>query len=183
MWAVAIIAGLVFSMGLPRVVEAGPSRSPVVLAALSPSFSYDGPAASTTPSSDLRIARRSARRGTLEEPRQEVPSLAGRRAAKAAERLDLDALSAAGRDPARGGRSAAGRSYQKHMDRGELPNVPGKSLDESGQDLLDDILTHPGSTTHRVTTGNAAGGTRIIRPDGIGATFNPDGSLAYFGVY
>ena len=49
--------------------------------------------------------------------------------------------------------------------------------------ISDDILTHPGSTTHPVTRGTAAGGTRVIRPDGAGATFNPDGSLAYFGAY
>ncbi|MGE0142079.1 MAG: hypothetical protein AB7I19_02465 [Planctomycetota bacterium] len=29
----------------------------------------------------------------------------------------------------------------------------------------------------------AAGGTRFIRPDGVGATFGADGSLAYFGRY
>ncbi len=67
------------------------------------------------------------------------------------------------------------------MGRGELPSVPGRGLDRAGQDLLDDILTHPGSTTQAVTSGRAAGGTRIIRPDGTGVTFNPDGSLAYFG--
>ena len=98
-------------------------------------------------------------------------------------RVDLDALSAAGRAQARGGRSAAGRSYQKHMDRGELPRVQGTRLDQAGQDLLDDVLTHPGSTTHPVTGGGAAGGTRIVRPDGTGVTFGPDGSLAYFGRY
>jgi RHS repeat-associated protein len=97
--------------------------------------------------------------------------------------IDRDALSNAGRAPVRGGRTAAGRAYQKHMDRGELPHVPGKSLDEAGQSLLDDILTDPGSTIQPVSSGNAAGGTRIIRPDGQGVTFNPDGSLAYFGHY
>jgi RHS repeat-associated protein len=102
---------------------------------------------------------------------------------RAGGRLDLDALSAAGRVEAKGGRTAAGRSYQKHMDRGELPRIPGMSLDEAAQNLLDDILTHPGSTTHPVRSGSAAGGIRIIRPDGVGATFNPDGSLAYFAPY
>jgi hypothetical protein len=65
---------------------------------------------------------------------------AGEAAAKGAQGLDLDAFSAAGRAPAKGGRTAAGRAYQKHMDRGELPSVPGNSLDHAGQDLLDGIL-------------------------------------------
>lgn len=98
-------------------------------------------------------------------------------------RPDVDSLSRAGKAPAKGGRTAAGRSYQKHMDRDELPQVSGSKLDEAGQDLLDDILTHPGTREVDVTTGNAAGGFRHIRPDGRGVTFNPDGSLAYFGVY
>jgi hypothetical protein len=102
---------------------------------------------------------------------------------RAGKRLDSDALSAAGRVEAKGGRTAAGRSYQKHMDRGQLPRIPGMSLDEAAQELLDDILTHPGSTTHPVRSGRAAGGIRIIRPDGVGATFTPDGSFAYFAHY
>jgi hypothetical protein len=69
------------------------------------------------------------------------------------------------------------------MGRGELSKVPGKQFDQAGQDLLDDILTNPGTTVHPVTSGNAAGGTRFIGPNGIGATFGPDGSLAYFGRY
>ena len=108
---------------------------------------------------------------------------APRGAAKAGAKIDVDALSAAGTVPVQGGRTAAGRSYQKHMDRGELPVVPGKSLNDAGQQLLDDILRAPGSVTRTVKAGNAAGGVRVIRPDGQGVTFNPDGSLAYFGVY
>ncbi|MGE3966580.1 MAG: RHS repeat domain-containing protein, partial [Planctomycetota bacterium] len=95
----------------------------------------------------------------------------------------LDDLSAAGRVPDKGGFTRAGRAYQKHMDRGELPEVPGKQLDQAGQDLLDDILTNPETKVHPVTSGRAAGGTRFIRPDGVGATFGADGSLAYFGRY
>ena len=98
-------------------------------------------------------------------------------------RLGVDGLSTAGRAPAQGGRSAAGRSYQKHMDRGELPRVPGAQLDDAGQTLLDDILTDPGSTVHTVKAGGAAGGVRIVGTNGVGVTYNPDGTLAYFGLY
>jgi hypothetical protein len=52
LWALAIVAGLVFSLGLPSVVGAGPTRSGP---ALSPRFSYDGPAASTTRLANARI--------------------------------------------------------------------------------------------------------------------------------
>jgi hypothetical protein len=95
----------------------------------------------------------------------------------------LDELSAAGRVPDKNGLTRAGREYQKHMGRGELPAVPGKQLDQAGQDLLDDILTNPGTTVHPVTSGRAAGGTRFIGPDGVGATFGSDGSFRYFGRY
>ena len=96
--------------------------------------------------------------------------------------IDVDALSDAGRVPAKGGRTAAGRAYQKHMDRGELPTVPGRELDTTGQDLLDDILTDPGSRFVEVPSGNFVGGTRVIRPDGVAVTFNPAGGLEYFGI-
>jgi hypothetical protein len=93
----------------------------------------------------------------------------------------LDDLSAAGRAPAKGGRTSAGRAYQKHMDRGELPKVSGSDLDSAGQTLLDDILTAPGTKSVIITSGNFAGGVRYIRPDGVGVTFY-GGKLQYFGV-
>ncbi len=94
----------------------------------------------------------------------------------------LDGLYEAGKAGVRGGRTAAGRAYQQHMGRGELGKVPGRQLDRAGQDLLDDILTDPRSRVVPVTRGGAAGGVRVIRPDGTGVTFRRDGTLAYFGV-
>ena len=58
----------------------------------------------------------------------------------------LDALSDAGRAAAKGGRTRAGREYQKHMDRGELPKVPGKNLTTPGRTC---------STTSSPTRGRA----------------------------
>ncbi|MGW5017464.1 hypothetical protein [Streptomyces cacaoi] len=82
----------------------------------------------------------------------------------------------------------AGREYQKHMGRGELPKVPGKQLDSVAQDLLDDILTNPRTVQHPVTSGNFIGGTRYIMPNpsggrGFGATFDSSGEFQYFGRY
>ncbi|MFJ1547637.1 polymorphic toxin-type HINT domain-containing protein [Streptomyces sp. NPDC088246] len=101
---------------------------------------------------------------------------------------DLDALSQSGMRPAKGNTTHAGREYQKHMNRGDLPVVPGKQLKSAGQDLLDDILTNPKTVASPVNSGNFAGGTRYIMPDpaggrGIGATFDSNGTFQYFGRY
>nr|WP_078531139.1 polymorphic toxin-type HINT domain-containing protein [Streptomyces sp. PsTaAH-124] len=101
---------------------------------------------------------------------------------------DLDALSQSGMRPAKGKTTHAGREYQKHMNRGDLPVVPGKELKTAGQDLLDDILTNPKTATSAVNSGNFAGGRRYIMPDpaggrGIGATFDANGQFQYFGRY
>jgi hypothetical protein len=101
---------------------------------------------------------------------------------------DLDALSQSGMRPAKGKTTHAGREYQKHMNRGDLPVVPGKELKTAGQDLLDDILTNPQTARSAVNSGNFAGGTRYIMPDpaggrGIGATFDANGQFQYFGRY
>ncbi|MCE7080657.1 DUF6531 domain-containing protein [Streptomyces sp. ST2-7A] len=101
---------------------------------------------------------------------------------------DLDALSQSGTRPAKGNTTHAGREYQKHMNRGDLPVVPGKQLKTAGQDLLDDILTNPKTVISPVNSGNFAGGTRYIMPDpaggrGTGATFDAIGRFQYFGRY
>lgn len=69
------------------------------------------------------------------------------------------------------------------MGRGELPVVKGQELDQAGQSLLDDILTHPGSQVVPINGGNFKGGMYYVRPDGIGAAFGPNGTLEYFGVF
>lgn len=101
---------------------------------------------------------------------------------------DLDALSNAGKAPDRNNLTAAGRAYQKHMDRGQLPKVPGSDLDSAGQNLLDDILTDPFSDIQSVTAGGFPGGTRvisnrIINNQFVGAVFDANGALRYFGLF
>ena len=76
----------------------------------------------------------------------------------------------------------AGREYQKHMGEPGIPEVKGSQLNEAGQQLLDDIITDPNSRLSNVTKGNQKGGIRVVRPDGTGATFGPNGDLGYFGV-
>lgn len=101
---------------------------------------------------------------------------------------DLDALSESGKRPAKGKVTHAGREYQKHMARGDIPTVPGKQVDEARQNLLDDIRTNPSSTTRPVNSGNFSGGTRFIMPDpdegrAFGATFDHNDVFRYFGRY
>jgi hypothetical protein len=90
--------------------------------------------------------------------------------------------------PDKGKMTQAGREYQKHMNRGDLDVVPGKQLDMTRQNLLNDILTNPGTVASPVNSGNFAGGTRYIMPDaaggrGFGATYDSNGMFQYFGRY
>lgn len=102
-------------------------------------------------------------------------------AAKAGRRtlddLDLDALSRSGgaRRPQVG---AAPRWEVPHGHR--WTEGPRKAL---GQEQLDDILTAPRSRVEDVTSGNFAGGFRVITSDGRGATFDSAGRFQYFGEY
>ncbi|GAC82123.1 hypothetical protein GM1_096_00010, partial [Gordonia malaquae NBRC 108250] len=61
---------------------------------------------------------------------------------------DLDSLSKSGsRASGKSDLTVAGRNYQKHMNRpgSGLEKVPGRDLNTSGQNHLDDILTAPGT--------------------------------------
>lgn len=97
--------------------------------------------------------------------------------------FDLDMLSASGASPSKNGLTRAGRSYQKHMGRQQLPEVAGRDLNDAGQTLLDDILTSPGTKLKPVEHGGFAGGTRYIAPNGYGVTFDANGTFGYFGLY
>ena len=97
----------------------------------------------------------------------------------------LDNLSESGRliDPAdsAGQLTRAGRALQKHGNRSgtAFPRTQGNpsQINQSGQEVLDDILTSPGSITR---SGNRFGGDDIIAPDGRGARFDADGVFRGF---
>jgi hypothetical protein len=91
----------------------------------------------------------------------------------------LDAMSASGQAEDRNGLTMAGRGYQKHMDRGELPRVPGTQLNTVGQNLLDDIDT----VWRSVSGGSFKGGIYLIMPNGSGAAFGADLQFRYFGIF
>jgi filamentous hemagglutinin len=90
----------------------------------------------------------------------------------------LDDLSQAAGAADKNGLTKAGRALQKHSDRpGSAFNNPGSktpgSLNPAGQNVVDDILTTPGSQMKP----NRLGGWDVVAPDGRGVRYNPDGSF------
>jgi RHS repeat-associated protein len=103
----------------------------------------------------------------------------GGRAAGGAART-LDELSNAARAADRNDLTKAGRSLQKHSDRTgaafEASSKKASDLNRQGQDVVDDILTNPGS----VRRPNRLGGEDMIAPDGRGVRYNSDGTFRSF---
>jgi hypothetical protein len=99
---------------------------------------------------------------------------------------NLDALSQSGKLPiGTQGMTKAGASLGQHAAELGYDDLAGSAATKNllGQDLLDEILTNPGTTVSKVTSGNFAGGLRFISPDYAGATFNSNGVFRYFGYY
>jgi hypothetical protein len=76
-----------------------------------------------------------------------------------------------------GGITQAGRSIESHGGQGAFPSVSGGAAEKNalGQQQLEGIVGNPNSQNVPVTSGNFAGGTRYIAPDGRGATFDASG--------
>ncbi|MFM7066737.1 MAG: FG-GAP repeat domain-containing protein, partial [Gammaproteobacteria bacterium] len=96
----------------------------------------------------------------------------------------LDALSRAAGALDRGGISAAGRQLQKHGSRpgSAFPGARGNpsAINQQGQQIVDDILTTPGTTTvsrHHARFGDV---TEIRAPDGRGLRYGSDGRFLGF---
>ncbi|MER7212581.1 polymorphic toxin-type HINT domain-containing protein [Streptosporangium sp. NPDC000239] len=105
--------------------------------------------------------------------------------------LDPNAASSSGMLPDRGGYSVAGRALQKHAGRDGNPNgwpTPtgrqnSEAWNKTGQDMLDEFLTNPGTTS--VNTRGRVGGQwqdviDMRLPDGRGARFTLSGSFVTF---
>jgi hypothetical protein len=86
-------------------------------------------------------------------------------------------------DPAdKGGElTKAGRNGQKHGSRpGSVfptPTGDAESKNKQGQEVLEDIVNDPDSTTKK---GNRFGGVNVIAPDGKGAAFDSEGKFQGF---
>ncbi len=90
-------------------------------------------------------------------------------------------LSRAAGEADKGGLTKAGRALQKHGDRpGTAFNRPAsnsaRALNPAGQEVVDELLTNPGSQFRP----NRIGGWDVRAPDGRGVRFNPDGSFRGF---
>jgi RHS repeat-associated protein len=93
----------------------------------------------------------------------------------------LDELSRAGGAPDKGGLTAAGRALQKHGSRpgSAFPATSGPpaQINAAGQDVLDDILTTPGSTTTTRNHPRFGDVTEVRDPSGRGARFDSSGRM------
>jgi hypothetical protein len=111
---------------------------------------------------------------------QKTSQLAEKCLEKGANKLDLDALSKAGQMIDRGGLTKAGRALQKHGGRpGSLfpkPNGNLTKINQNGQDILDNILTHPKGFSKP----NKLNGIDFFGPDGQGVRFFEDGKFRGF---
>jgi RHS repeat-associated protein len=91
----------------------------------------------------------------------------------------LEALSKAASAPDRNGLTKAGRALQKHGDRpgSAYPKMSsGRDLNETGQNIVDDILTTPGS----IQRGNRFGGIDVVSPGGRGVRYDGSGNFMGF---
>jgi RHS repeat-associated protein len=99
----------------------------------------------------------------------------------------LDALSQAASAADRGGLTAAGRSLTKHGAGARPSNTlfpPAKgnptSINQAAQDVVDDILTTPGSTLQNSYRGRFGPTIEITAPDGRGVVYDANGKFLFF---
>ena len=86
------------------------------------------------------------------------------------------------------GLTRAGHAFAKHAagqraTSSKFPKLSGNTAakNATGQRILDDILTDPGTTRSLVTGGHFKGGTRFTAADGRQAVFDKNGVFWYFG--
>ena len=81
------------------------------------------------------------------------------------------------KEPDREGLTKAGRAFQKYASRSNRwGRIQGNAdaLNQTGQDILDDIITHPGTTWNSHVTGRFGPVLDAILPDGRGARWDLD---------
>jgi RHS repeat-associated protein len=106
----------------------------------------------------------------------------GRAARNAAN--SLDALSAAAGAADRGGLTKAGRALAKHGGRAGSafahPGGSAASLNATAQNIVDDILTNPGSTFTARHHGRFGNIVDVVDPSGRGIRYNAKGEFVHF---
>jgi hypothetical protein len=98
--------------------------------------------------------------------------------------FSIDELSEAASEEGRGEMTRAGQNLQKHGDRhGSIfPKPTGSSADinQRAQDIVDDILTNPKSTTTTGTEPRFGEVIEIREPSGRGVRYSRDGKFLHF---
>jgi RHS repeat-associated protein len=99
----------------------------------------------------------------------------------------LDSMSQSGQQPDRGGLTKAGRSLTKHgagsrPGNSAFPPANGnpQQINQTAQNVLDDILTDPNSTTTQGYRGRFGPTTEMMGSGGQGAVFNGAGDFIFF---
>jgi len=99
----------------------------------------------------------------------------------------LDALSQAAGAADRGGLTAAGRSLTKHGAGARpgntlFPAAKGNpaTINQTAQNVVDDILTTPGSTIQNGYKGRFGPTTEVTAPDGRRLIYDASGKFIYF---
>jgi hypothetical protein len=99
----------------------------------------------------------------------------------------LDDFSRAAAVPDRGGLTVAGRSLTKHGIGARLRNSffpPARgtpaTINRQAQDIVDDILTHPGTQVINSHRGRFGDTIEHIAPDGRGVVFGTNGRFLFF---
>ena len=99
----------------------------------------------------------------------------------------LDALSQAAGVADRGGLTAAGRSLTKHGAGARTGNTlfpPAKgnpaTINQTAQNVVDDILTAPGSTIQNSTRGRFGPTIEVTAPGGRGIVYDANGNFLFF---
>ena len=98
----------------------------------------------------------------------------------------IDDLAASGREPdpadSGGNLSRAGRAFAKAKEVFGPTSGGPSTINEAGQNALEDVLTTPGVRQTVVQAGKFVGGSRFVTPSGIGAVFDSGGTIQYFGM-
>jgi hypothetical protein len=98
--------------------------------------------------------------------------------------LRLDSLSRSAALMDRSGLTVAGRNLMKHTWRtgSRIPAPSGNpaAVNAAAQELVDDILTAPGGSATRRTTGRFGPVVEIRRSDGVGVRYSDSGDFLHF---
>lgn len=122
-------------------------------------------------------------------PPSGTPAGALTKATQAATRAtpSLDALSQAAGVADRGGLTAAGRSLTKHGAGARpgntlFPAAKGNpaTINQTAQNVVDDILTTPGSTIQNSTRGRFGSTIEVTAPDARGIVYDANGKFLFF---